>query len=162
MNAGCCPFDAPRYILSGILRNVVWNRPAPSSMAEQRLFLDSTTTERATDGEQTGRWRNAVKEKIASFSAFQEIAARLHDIIMRSAPDLKPRLWYGMPGYAKAKSSPVICFFRVDDHHFVTFGLTEKANLAPDESAGHQLIGSALVSHRPRRTDRGPHHRHCR
>lgn len=85
----------------------------------------------------------AVKEKIASFSAFQEIAARLHDIIMRSAPDLKPRLWYGMPGYAKAKSSPVICFFRVDDHHFVTFGLTEKANLAPDESAGHQLIGSA-------------------
>ena len=62
---------------------------------------------------------------------------------MRSAPDLKPRLWYGMPGYAKAKNSPVICFFRVDDHDYVTFGLTEKAHLAPDPDSGHQLIGSA-------------------
>ncbi len=87
--------------------------------------------------------QTAVKEKIASLPAFQEIATRLHEIIMRSAPDLKPRLWYGMPGYAKAKSSPVICFFRVDGHDYVTFGLTEKANLAPDESAGHLLIGSA-------------------
>lgn len=85
----------------------------------------------------------AVREKIESLPAFQDVAARLHDIIMRSAPHLEPRLWYGMPGYAKAKSSPVICFFRVDGHDYVTLGLTEKANLAPDDGAGHQLIGSA-------------------
>jgi hypothetical protein len=85
----------------------------------------------------------AVREKIAALPAFQGIATRLHEVIMRSAPELRPRLWYGMPGYAKAKSSPVICFFRVDDEDYVTFGLTEKAHLAPDPSAGHQLIGSA-------------------
>ena len=85
----------------------------------------------------------AVKDKIASLPAFQDVAARLHEVIMRTAPDLKPRLWYGMPGYAKAKSSPVICFFRVDDNDYVTFGLTEKEHLAPDPGAGHQLIGSA-------------------
>jgi hypothetical protein len=85
----------------------------------------------------------AVREKIASLPAYQDVAARLHEVIMRSAPDLKPRLWYGMPGYARAKSSPVICFFRVDDNDYVTFGLTEKAYLAPDPDAGHQLIGSA-------------------
>jgi hypothetical protein len=83
----------------------------------------------------------AVKEKIAAMQPFQDIAARLHEIIMASAPELEPRLWYGMPGYAKAKSSPVICFFRVDDH--VTFGLTEKANLVPDENASDKLIASA-------------------
>lgn len=85
----------------------------------------------------------AVLAKLAELQPFQDIAARLHEIIMRSAPDLKPRLWYGMPGYAKAKSSPVICFFRVDDDDYVSFGLTEKANLTPDEGAPDRLIESA-------------------
>lgn len=85
----------------------------------------------------------AVADKIAALPAFRNVATRLHEIIMQSAPDLKPRLWYGMPGYARAKSSPVICFFRVDDDDYVTFGLTEKATLAPDPNAGHLLIGSA-------------------
>jgi hypothetical protein len=85
----------------------------------------------------------AVKAKIAELPAYRDEAARLHEVIMAAAPDLVPRLWYGMPGYAKTKSSPVICFFRVDADDYVTFGLTEKANLSPDEGAGHQLIGSA-------------------
>jgi hypothetical protein len=85
----------------------------------------------------------AVLEKIASLPAYRDVAARLHEIIVRAAPDLVPRLWYGMPGYAKAKSAPVICFFRVDGPDYVTLGLTEKAHLTLDEGAGHQLMGSA-------------------
>ena len=85
----------------------------------------------------------AVLEKISGLPAFRDVAGRLHEIIMASAPELKPRLWYGMPGYAKAKSSPVICFFRVDDDQYVTLGVTEKANLSVDEDAPHQLIESA-------------------
>jgi hypothetical protein len=85
----------------------------------------------------------SVLNKIADLEPFVDVAARLHEIIMGSAPHLKPRLWYGMPGYAKAKSSPVICFFRVDGDDYVTLGLTEKANLAPDEAASHRLIESA-------------------
>ena len=85
----------------------------------------------------------AVEEKIAELKAFRDVAGRLHEIIMRSAPDLKPRLWYGMPGYAKAKSKPVICFFRVDDDDYVSFGLTEKADLTPEDGAPDRLIPSA-------------------
>lgn len=85
----------------------------------------------------------AVELKIASLPAFQHVAARLHEVIVAAAPELQPRLWYGMPGYAKAKSSPVICFFRVDGDDYVTFGLTEKANLTPDDDAPDRLIGSA-------------------
>ncbi|MGV0834667.1 DUF1801 domain-containing protein [Mycolicibacterium thermoresistibile] len=85
----------------------------------------------------------AVTDKIAELPAFRDVAARLHEIIMAAAPDLTPRLWYGMPGYAKSKSSPVLCFFRVDADDYVSFGLTEKANLAPDEDADHKLIGGA-------------------
>ncbi|BBY18395.1 DUF1801 domain-containing protein [Mycolicibacterium litorale] len=86
---------------------------------------------------------SAVTDKIAELPAYRDVAARLHEVIMAAGPDLKPRLWYGMPGYARSKSSPVLCFFRVDADDYVSFGLTEKANLAPDEGASHKLIGSA-------------------
>ena len=84
----------------------------------------------------------AVTDKIAALGPFHEVARRLHEVIVATAPELEPRLWYGMPGYAKTKSSPVICFFRVDDGH-MTFGITEKANLAPEPGARDHLIGSA-------------------
>lgn len=85
----------------------------------------------------------AVADKIAGLTAFREVAARLHEVITDAVPDLKPRLWYGMPGYAKSKSGPVICFFRVDADDYVTLGLTEKANLGVEDDASDQLIGSA-------------------
>jgi hypothetical protein len=66
---------------------------------------------------------------------------RLHALILESAPALKPRVWYGMPGYAKG-SGPVLCFFRVDAD-FMTFGLTEKVSFAPDAGANDQLMASA-------------------
>ena len=85
----------------------------------------------------------AVIEKIGGLPAFQDVARRLHEIIMESSPELEPRLWYGMPGYAKAKSKPVITFFRVDDEHQVTFGITDKADLTPEANAPDKLIESA-------------------
>lgn len=92
-----------------------------------------TTTDDAT----------AVTDKIAGLPAYRDVAARLHEIITTAAPELQPRLWYGMPGYARKKSSPVLCFFRVDGDDYVTFGLTEKAHHEPDPNAGHLLMGSA-------------------
>jgi hypothetical protein len=35
---------------------------------------------------------------------------RLHQIIKASAPGLSPKLWYGMPAYAK--DGKVVCFFQ--------------------------------------------------
>jgi hypothetical protein len=86
---------------------------------------------------------NSVTEKIAHLPAFRDVAARLHQVISAAAPELEPRLWYGMPGYARSKSSPVLCFFRVDADDYVSFGLTEKARHAPEEGASHQLMGAA-------------------
>ena len=53
----------------------------------------------------------AVLAKIADMSEpDRAMATRLHKIIMNSAPDLQPRLWYGMPAYAKG--GKVVCFFQ--------------------------------------------------
>ena len=82
----------------------------------------------------------AVLEKIPQmFGAQASIGQRLHEIIMAANSGLKPRLWYGMPGYAK--SGPVLVFIRMDD--YVTFGLTEKANLPIDQDAPDKLISNA-------------------
>ncbi|HSP28567.1 MAG TPA: DUF1801 domain-containing protein [Ilumatobacteraceae bacterium] len=86
---------------------------------------------------------DAVRDKIAALPAFNDVAARLHEVILEAAPQLQPRLWYGMPGYAMSKKSPVLCFFRVDDDRYVTFGLSEHAHHEPEHGAGHQLMGSA-------------------
>jgi Domain of unknown function (DU1801) len=85
----------------------------------------------------------AVRDKIAALPAFRDVAARLHDVILATAPELKPRLWYGMPGFATSTKSPVLCFFRVDDDRYVTFGLTEHAHHEPEPDSGHQLMSSA-------------------
>ena len=33
---------------------------------------------------------------------------RVHEIILAAAPALKPRIWYGMPAYAKSASTPAL------------------------------------------------------
>ncbi len=84
----------------------------------------------------------AVLEKIPQmFGVDASGGRRMHDVIMAAAPALKPRLWYGMPGYALGRSKPVLVFIRKDD--YLTFGLTEKANLLIDEAAPHQLTPSS-------------------
>ena len=82
----------------------------------------------------------AVLAKIAAMPApHRAMGERLHAIVLRSAPALRPTLWYGMPAYAK--DGKVICFFRVDK--YMTFGLSDKANHALEEGAPHQLRESA-------------------
>ncbi len=84
----------------------------------------------------------AVLEKIPQMFGDQAaLGLRLHETIMAAAPALKPRLWYGMPGYALGRSKPVLVFIRRDD--YLTFGLTEKANIVLDEGATDQLIPNA-------------------
>jgi hypothetical protein len=55
---------------------------------------------------------------------------RLHAVIKASAPALSPKLWYGMPAYAK--DGKVICFFRSGQkfkERYMTLGFNNKANL---------------------------------
>jgi hypothetical protein len=82
----------------------------------------------------------AVLAKIAAMPArYRAMGERLHALIRLSAPVLRPKLFYGMPGYAK--DGPVVCFFRADK--YMTFGLTDKANFSLEEDAAHQLMEAA-------------------
>ena len=58
------------------------------------------------------------------------MAERLHAIIKASAPDLSPRLWYGMPAYAK--DGKVVCHFQPAQKfktRYATLGFSDQAKL---------------------------------
>src|SRR5579863_6777372 len=74
---------------------------------------------------------SAVLAKIGEMpAADRALGERLHAIIKASAPALSPKLWYGMPAYAK--DGKVVCFFQ-PAHKFktryATFGFNDSANL---------------------------------
>ena len=69
-----------------------------------------------------------VLAKIEKFSdKYRAVGQQLHKLITTTAPQLQPRLWYGMPGYALKTDGPVVLFFREDK--YVSFGITESTNL---------------------------------
>lgn len=71
-----------------------------------------------------------VLDKIAGMEEpRRSVMRRMHEVITAAAPQLKPRIWYGMPGYATSAGSPVLVFFRNDE--LMTLGLSEKASLKP-------------------------------
>ena len=58
------------------------------------------------------------------------LGERLHAIIKASAPALAPRLWYGMPAYAR--DGKVVCFFQSAQKfktRYATLGFMHEANL---------------------------------
>jgi len=81
---------------------------------------------------------DAEAEVLATIAAMPEpdraMGERLHEIIKANAPGLTPKLWYGMPAYAK--HGKVICFFQGSQKfktRYSTFGFQHDANL--DEGA---------------------------
>ena len=78
---------------------------------------------------------SAVLAKIAAMpEPDRAMGERLHAVIKASAPALSPRLWYGMPAYAK--DGKVLCFFQSAQKfktRYSSFGFTDSANL--DEGA---------------------------
>jgi hypothetical protein len=61
---------------------------------------------------------------------YRTMGKRLHAIIKSSAPTLSPRVWYGMPAYAK--DGKVVCFFRSGEkfkERYMTLGFNDVANL---------------------------------
>jgi uncharacterized protein YdhG (YjbR/CyaY superfamily) len=73
----------------------------------------------------------AVLEKLAELPApDRALGERIHAIIKAAAPVLSPRLWYGMPAYAK--DGKVVCFFQSAQKfksRYATFGFNDAANL---------------------------------
>ena len=120
------------------------NRSAKSTAARGKTPKGFTDEERAAMKERAKELKaeaRANKDKaegesdvLAKIAEMPEpdraMGKRLHAIIKASAPGLSPRLWYGMPAYAK--DGKVVCFFQGAQKfktRYATFGFSDKANL---------------------------------
>ena len=88
---------------------------------------------------------------LAKIAEMQEpdrtMAERIHAIIKASAPDLVPRLWYGMPAYAK--DGRVLCFFQNAQKfkaRYATLGFNDAAHL---DDGGMWPVAYALTELTP-------------
>jgi uncharacterized protein YdhG (YjbR/CyaY superfamily) len=74
---------------------------------------------------------SVVLAKIAEMSEpDRAMAKRLHAVIKAGAPGLSPKLWYGMPAYAR--DGKIVCFFqpaRKFKTRYATLGFNDAANL---------------------------------
>jgi uncharacterized protein YdhG (YjbR/CyaY superfamily) len=89
----------------------------------------------ARRGADAAEGESAVLAKIAEMPKPDRVMAeRLHAVIKASAPALSPKLWYGMPAYAK--DGKIVCFFQSAQKfksRYATLGFSDVANL--DEGA---------------------------
>ena len=118
--------------------------------AKQKSAKSTTVSKKRYDGftdEERAAMQDRVKEmkvsaqkadgesevlaKIAELPASDRaLAKRLHAIIKASAPALSPKLWYGMPAYAKDGKN--VCFFQSAQKfktRYATLGFSDAAKL---------------------------------
>ncbi|WP_052343904.1 iron chaperone [Kallotenue papyrolyticum] len=110
------------------------NHPEESFSAEERAAMRERARElkaEARAGKNRAEGERAVLAKIAEMAeADRALATRLHAIITESAPELMPRLWYGMPAYAK--DGKIVCFFQSAgkfNTRYATLGFSDSARL---------------------------------
>jgi hypothetical protein len=118
------------------------NKKSKGFTDEERVAMEERAQELKAEARRGPRAKkdkadgeSAVLAKIAEMPApDRALGERLHAIIKASAPALTPRLWYGMPAYAK--DGKVVCFFQSAQKfktRYATFGFMHEANL--DEGA---------------------------
>jgi len=113
-------------------------RPKKSTQKAGKKVAGFTAEERAAMKERVQELKagkedgeSAVLAKIAAMGEpDRSMGKRVHAIIRASAPALTPKLWYGMPAYAK--DDKVVCFFTAASKfnaRYSTFGFNDSANL---------------------------------
>jgi hypothetical protein len=124
-------------------------KPAKSSTAVKKRYEGFTDEEKAAMQDRVKEMKVAgrrgaradegdaadaegeVLAKIAEMPASDRaLGKRLHGVIMASAPALTPRLWYGMPAYAK--DGKIVCHFQAAQKfktRYATLGFSDAANL---------------------------------
>jgi len=131
-------------------RKATQKKPAKSTPASGKTREGFTNEERAAMKERAKELKaaprrgaradkedgeSAVLAKIAEMrEPDRAMGKRLHAIVKANAPALSPKLWYGMPAYAR--DGKVVCFFQSAQKfktRYATFGFSDAANL--DEGA---------------------------
>src|SRR5688500_2700377 len=102
--------------------------------ADERAAMKARAKELKAEARENKNRADGERDLLAKIAELPEpdrtMATRLHAIITRSAPDLAPKTWYGMPAYAR--DGKVVCFFTPASKfnaRYATFGFNDTATL---------------------------------
>ena len=102
--------------------------------AVEKAALRETIRERKAQAKQAGDRDAGLKDLLAKIAEMptsdRVMAERIHAIVTKTAPELFPSTWYGMPAYKR--NGKVVCFFQAADKfkaRYATFGFNDDANL---------------------------------
>jgi hypothetical protein len=119
---------SPKKITQKSAKSATVNRRAVRGFTDEER---AAMRERAQELKGEANGEGAVLAKIAEMpEPDRSMGKRLHAIIRASAPALSPKLWYGMPAYAR--DGKVVCFFQSAvkfKSRYATFGFSDTANL---------------------------------
>ena len=101
--------------------------------AEEKAAMKDRVEEQKVSARRGGKAddEGALLEKIAEMQeADRAMAKRIHAVIKATAPGLSPKLWYGMPAYAR--DGKIVCFFQPAQKfktRYATLGFNDAARL---------------------------------
>ncbi len=102
--------------------------------AEERAAMRERARElkaEARAGADRAEGEKLLREKIEEMQGKDRaLAERLHELITKTAPELSPKTWYGMPAYAK--DGKVVCYFQTAEKfksRYATLGFSDQASL---------------------------------
>jgi uncharacterized protein YdhG (YjbR/CyaY superfamily) len=105
--------------------------------AEERAAMKERAQEVKASARRSSRADKAAEDEAAVVTKIAEMqdadrvmAERIHAVVKENAPGLAPKLWYGMPAYAK--DGVVLCFFQSAakfKSRYATLGFSDKATL---------------------------------
>lgn len=102
-----------------------------AAMKEHAQEQKQAAARRGSRAEKEAAAERDVLAKIAEMpEADRVLAERIHAIVKTAAPDLTPKLWYGMPAYAR--DGKVICHFQSAQKfksRYATLGFSDQAAL---------------------------------
>ncbi|MET9734814.1 DUF1801 domain-containing protein [Streptomyces sp. NPDC006458] len=105
--------------------------------AEERAAMKEhaqETKKAARRGSRADKAAEAARDVLAKIAEMEGqdrvMAERVHAVITENAPELAPKLWYGMPAYAL--DGKVVCFFQSAAKfkaRYATLGFNDRAQL---------------------------------
>jgi uncharacterized protein YdhG (YjbR/CyaY superfamily) len=110
------------------------NKKSGGFTAEEQAAMKERAKELAAEERASKNRAVGESDLLAKIAEMPEpdrgMAARLHEIITASAPELWPKTWYGMPAYAR--DGKVVCYFQGAakfNARYATFGFNDTARL---------------------------------
>ncbi len=103
--------------------------------AEERAAMKQRAEELRAEGKKGSKKADELQtllDRVAQMApADRKLAERVHVTVTKTAPELSPKTWYGMPAYANADGK-IVVFFQDSgkfNYRYSTLGFQDAANL---------------------------------